>query len=186
MSTLLESPELYDKIKLLGVPSPGVVKLSGHARSVGWDKKAGGAQDGESTTRKGKEACEFTATFYLVFDPVTGLDEFIMWNEGFVPVLRLSYESTAPVALDIYHPDLATLDIKSVVVKKLGGLQYDGKGGATVDVVFLEYFPPKKKPAKKPAGSKSKNPIGAQAGKPDPNAASKAELAALLAQAKAP
>lgn len=184
MPDVIANEELYNKLKLAGVPSPGVVTLSGHKRNIDWDVKAGGAQDGASTTRKGKTPSEFTATFYLVKDLTIELDEFLMWELGFVPVLKATFDGTLPQAVDIYHPDLALLDIKSVVVKSIGGLEYDGKGGARVSVTFLEYVPPKKKQAAKPKGSTTAKP--GEPSKPDPNAAAKATLDALLAEARRP
>lgn len=186
MPDVIAQEELYNKVRLAGVPSPGVVTLSGHKRNIDWDVKAGGAQDGASITRKGKAPSEFTATFYLVKDLTIGLDEFLMWELGFLPVLKATFDGTLPQAVDIYHPDLALLDIKSVVVKSIGGLEYDGKGGARVSVTFLEYVPPKKKTAAKPKGSSTIAAKPGEATKPDPNAAAKATLDALLAEAKRP
>ena len=158
-----EYSELYDSILLAGVLSPGVVKLSGHKRSEKWDVKDGDGQDGASTTRKGKVPVAFTATFSLVVDPASGVDEFVEW-EGFLEVLRTPVSGKNPKALDIYHPDLAELEITSVVVQDIGGKVHDGKGGATVTVTFLPYSPPKKKAAANPSGSK-----GSKGGKEDPN-----------------
>ena len=158
-----EYSELYDSILLAGVLSPGVVKLSGHKRSEKWDVKDGDGQDGASTTRKGRVPTAFTATFALVVDPAAGVDEFVEWD-GFLEVLRTPVSGKDPKALDIYHPDLAELEITSVVVQDIGGKVHDGKGGATVTVTFLPYSPPKKKPAANPSGSK-----GSKGGKEDPN-----------------
>ena len=96
-------------------------------------------------------------------------------------MLASSLEGASPKALAIYHPDLARNKITDVVVESIGVLQHDGKNGATVVVKFLEYRPPKPKPAKKAAAGKA-----AGTSRPDPNADAKRELAALLAQAKAP
>ena len=70
----------------------------------------------------------------------------------------------------------------------MGGLVHDGNGGATVTVKFIEYKPPKPKPAAvakaKPGGGKAAAP--GKPAKPDPNAAAKAELAQLTALARQP
>jgi hypothetical protein len=104
-------------------------------------------------------------------------------------VLRKATGSKEPTALDVYHPDLALLDIKSVVVTKIGGLVHDGKGGATVAVDFLEYRPPTPKGGT-PSGSKGNAGAGAAGGaaggEQDPNADAQAELDALLDEAKKP
>lgn len=189
MTTIYEQPELYDSIVVGGVRSPGVVTLRGHGRSVAWEVKPGGAQDGASTTRQGREPTEFTATFYLVVDPVIGLDEHAAW-EGFAAVLRSTFDGTTPAALDVYHPDLAANGISSCVAKKIGGLEHDGRGGASVTVTFLEYVPPKPKPAAKPRpkGSALKDPNAPGGGtpKPDPLARARAERDRLRREALTP
>jgi hypothetical protein len=180
--------ELFDAITLAGVKSPGKVTLSGHKRAEKWDVKEGDGQDGASTTRKGKELAKFTATFELLYDPTQNIDEFESWD-SFLKVLRRPVASKDPVALDIYHPDLAELDIKSVVVVSIGGKNHSGKGSATVAVEFLEYSPPKPKKAKGAKGGKTSN--GGKTGgganaQVDPNEAAKRELANLLNEAKKP
>lgn len=179
---IYENSDPYDVITLAGVPSPGIVQLAGHDRTIAWDRKAGGGQDGESTTRKGVEATEFTATFSLIIDPIIGLDEETMWKEGFLPVLLATFNGTLPTAVDIYHPDLVDVGIKSVVVKKIGGIVRDGKGGAKVSVTFLEHRPAKKKSTAKPGSKTIADPKAA----PDPLAAHKQQLADLLAEAQRP
>lgn len=179
----IDHETLYDAIVLGGVRSPGFVTLSGHARSEKWDIKDGDGQDGASTTRKGKKVAQFSASFRLVKDPVLGVDEYAEWD-SFLPTLKSTTASKAPVALDIYHPDLAELGIGSVVIEEIGGKVHDGKGGATVSVKFLEYSPPKPKSGS-PKGSKGNSePFGPP--KPDPNADAKAELDAVLAEASGP
>lgn len=182
MPNVLDDEELFNAIVVGGERSPGVVTLRGHKLACDWDVKQGGAQDGASTTRKGKTPQTFTASFYLVIDPTLGIDEQTDWKDRFLPILRSSFEKGAPLAFDIYHPDLVDVQIKSVVVKEIGGLEHDGKGGATAVVQFLPYAPPKPKPAQKPTSVTSQP----KATKPDPNAAAKAQLAALLAEARRP
>lgn len=183
MPSIFDTPDLFDVITLAGVQSPGVVSLSGHERAVKWDRKEAGGQDGESTTRKGVEACEFTATFSLVIDPSIGLDEEIMWREGFLPVLNATFNGTLPQAVDIYHPDLVDVGIKSVVVRKIGGLVRDGKGGSKVTVTFLEYRPAKKKATSKP---KSKGVTADPKAPPDPLQEHLDTLDQLINEAKKP
>ncbi len=140
-----------------------------------------GRQGGASTTYKGEEVAQFTASFYLVKDPVLDLDEFEEWS-AFASIIRSSLPPKGkPKALDIYHPDLAANDIKSVCKASIGGMVHDGKGGATVTVKFIEYRPAKKKGGS-PSGSTSK----ATTKPPDPNADLKAQVAALLDEAKRP
>ncbi len=168
MPNPIDDSDLYDVLVVTGVASPGVVRLSGHDRVIGWDVKKGAGQSGATTTRTSEDPIEFTATFSLV-----DADDWAAWRD-FSDLLRSSVKAKKPQALDVYHPDLAENDIKSVVLKSMGGTVHDGKGGATIAVKLLEYRPPK--PAGgSPAGSKSK-------AKKDPNADVKEELAKTLGE----
>lgn len=171
MSTLTEhiaTLESYDYIWLAGLKSPGVVTLSGHDRDLDWDVKVAPGQKGATTTLKGDKPAEITASFYLVRDDGVGRDDFADWP-AFDAQIRSTVDGKEPKALDVYHPDLATNGITSVVLKKFGGVKHDGKGGQTIDVVFLEYRPAK------PAGG---TPKGSQTKKknPDPDQAALDEL----------
>lgn len=182
---------------LLGTErTPGKVTLSGHDRVDKWDVKQSDGSSGASVTHKGEEAQGFTATFALVQGEANGqaIDEIADFDARIMPLLNGLTGGKNPIALDIYHPDLARNRIGSVVKAKVGGLVRDGKGGATIAVGFQEYFPPKPKTGS-PTGSKSKASGSAASGErtgttvvsaPDPNAEAKAELAALVAEANAP
>jgi hypothetical protein len=171
MTSAVDNPELYDVIVLAGKKSPGVVKITGHDRVIGWDIKKGPGQSGATTTRTSEDPAEVKCDFYLV-----DADEFAAWEE-FLKLARTSISGATPKALDVYHPDLARNDIKSVVLKAIGGVVHDGKGGETHSLTFLEYRPPKPKGGS-PKGSKSKKT-------PDPDAERLAELARLTEQYKA-
>lgn len=186
-----DSEELYNKILLGGVLSPGVVRLSGHDRNQDWDIKAAKGQDGASSSLNGKPIGQFQATFTLVVDYEDGADEIEEWRQ-FQNLIESTTNGQTPVALPIYHPDLALNGFTEVTNGGIGGMIHDGKGGALVTVKFVEYRPPKPKPV---AGAKAKASAGTtsttkggfkQPAKPDPNADAKAELAALLAEAQAP
>lgn len=177
MPNPIDNEDLYNSILLNNVRSPGQVTLSGHERNETWDiKKADGA-GGARSTYKGDEIAQFQASFYLVKDPILGIDEYADW-EAFAAVINSSISAKhKPKALPIYHPDLAANDIKSVCKATIGGMQHDGKGGATVVVKFIEYRPPK------PA---SGIPVSAKTTPPDPNADLKAQIEGLLVQAQQP
>src|SRR5690606_10891447 len=132
-------------------------------------------QTGAVTVNRGPANGGFTATFYLADETdVAGWD-------SFSALIASTVEGPKPKALSVYHPDLARNKITDVVVESLGILNHDGKGGANVTVKFLDFRPPKPKPAKKAAAG-----APAKRERLDPNAARKAELAALLEQARSP
>lgn len=170
-------------------PSPGLVTLSGHDRYKNWDIQAAKGTTGASSQLNGDPIGQFTATFYLAHDRFNedGTNDFDLW-EDFQRLIESMTAGPTPTALPIYHPALARNRFTEVSSGGISGMTYDGKGGATVSVKFIEYKPPKPKAAAgakaKPAGSGS--PGAAKATKPDPNAKAKAELAALVAEARAP
>jgi hypothetical protein len=165
----IDNRDLFDVITLAGVRSPGVVTISGHDRKIGWDVKKAPGQSGASTTRTSEDPVEFTCSFYLVKDDTQGIDDIAAWP-AFLSLIKSTVSGATPKALDIYHPDLVTNRIVSIVLSSFGGVVHDGKGGQTIAVKLQEYRPPKAA-AGTPLGSKSKGP--------DPNQAAKDELAAL-------
>lgn len=171
---ILDNEELFNVIVLAGQTSPGIVRLSGHNRVTEWDIKKGLGIQGATTSIKSIPPIAFTATFELFRDVYTGTDALADWP-AFQSLIESSLTGSTPKAQSIYHPDLARNQITSVVRAEVGGMQYDGKGGATVAVKFQEYRPPVKKTGTVIAGPKPKN---------DPNAAAKAELDRLTTQYK--
>jgi hypothetical protein len=172
-----DDEDLFNAITLAGTRSPGKVTITGHDRKVDWDVKAGSGQSGASTTLKAIPPIEFTCAFYLVRDDSQAIDQVTEWA-SFEDLINSTVNGSTPKALDIYHPDLASRGITSVVLASFGGVIHDGKGGQTVTVKFQEYKPPKPKGGSA-SGSKAK------AAANDPNAAANAELAALTKQYQA-
>lgn len=174
----IDNGDLYDSILAAGVKSPGVVTLSGHDRTIGWDIKKGPGTSGATTTRTSEDPVSFTASFYLVRDDALGIDDLERWPQ-FEQVLRSTVSGATPQAIDIYHPDLAANGITSVVLQKMGGAVHDGMGGVTYAVQLLEYRPPKAKGGT-PSGSKAKKKT-----EPDPDADALKELERLTKQYEA-
>lgn len=179
--------DMLDKIVLGSHVSPGRVRLRGHDRARDWDIKAAAGQTGASSSLNGQPIGEFEAEFTLAVDPHWEWDEIADWTE-FQRVLDSMTSSPTPMALPIYHPDLARNHFSEVSVANVGGLVHDGKGGAVVVVKFIEYRPPRpvratSASARSGSGSAAQAP-GTQP-RPDPNAAAKREVAELLAQAEA-
>jgi len=172
----IDNPDLYYSIKLGEVRSPGKVKLSGHNRTIKWDVKSGNGQAGASITKQGVELTKFKATFSIMRDLSQGIDDYSAWP-AFAELIWSTVRGQVPKALDIYHPELAANDIKSVVLADMGPMvDTDRTGESSITVEFLEYAPPVK------TGGTAKG-SAAKAPKPnDPNAAANAELAALRQQ----
>lgn len=170
-------PDLFKVIVVGGAPSPGKVTLSNCDRQNDWDVQKAKGQTGSTTVNRGPGVSKIVASFYFADEEdVDGWD-------AFQRILAASVEGPKPTALSVYHPDLARNKITDVVVESIGLLQHDGKGGATVVCKFIEYRPAKPKPAVK-AGANSRAPGVTTVN--DPNVARRAELDALLAQARLP
>ena len=148
--------DAWDKLIVAGVPSPGVVRLTGHKRAIGWDVKDASGQDGATTTRKGEPAKKFSSTFQLVDDPWLGSD-FAEWD-AFEAVLLSSVSGAKPMALEVIHPDLQRNGWTSAVVESIGELVLDGRGGGAIQVDWLEYRPPKPKASASPGTTTTSDP----------------------------
>ena len=157
----------WNKIIMAGVPSPGVVKITGATRVIGWDVKAAKGQTGASSARKGEPLGKFTASHYLVDDPEFGND-FDEWD-AYEALAYSSVRGEDPIALEVIHPDLQRLGWTAAVLGSMGEMMLDGKGGATVKIQWQEHRPPA--PKKSSTASKTKAGGG---GNPPETAADKA------------
>ena len=167
----IDDEELYLGLVLGGMRSPGALTLTGHDDPVAWDVKSGNGQSGATITLKELPLRTFKATFYLA-----DAEDFEAW-EAYRDLINSTVNGKAPKALDVYHPDLATQGIKSVVKGKIYGTVHDRKGGQTIAVDFQEYRAPKPKGGS-PNGSATSR-IKPKIDAPDPNQAALDELSRL-------
>lgn len=180
-----DATELFDSIVFDGRRSPGVVTLTGFDREQSIDVQESDGQKGASTKWKGEKCGSGTLTFAIVRND--DRNEFAEWDEyaelfwSTIP----PKSGDKPVAKDIYHPDLARNHYTSIILRKMGKIVHDGKGGATIAVEVAEYYPPK--PAKVGGATGSKPKSGGGAADPnDPVAAATQELNDLLKAASSP
>ena len=109
-------PDLYASIVLGTARSPGVVTLTGHDREWSWDVQQAKGQTGASSALNGDSVGQFQASFYLA----SPADQ-IAWP-AFQRVLESAVMGPKPVALPIYHPDLAANRFTEVCVATIGGV----------------------------------------------------------------
>jgi hypothetical protein len=189
MRTLLND-DLYSTFVLGMVKTRGVVTFSGHDRKAQWDVQQAKGTTGATSKREGDPIGRFTATLTVAGDQYDENGETDAdWLDRFVAMLWAMHLQTPPAALPIYHPDLARNNFTEVSIETIGGVTHDGLGGESITIGFIEYRPPKPKPATKAKAKPSTSTASTAAGmssKPDPNAAAKAELAGLLAEARTP
>lgn len=148
-------PEDWDTLLLGGKETPGVAEVSGADRPYKIDEKDGPGTEGAILTYRGKRLAKFTVK--LKFWLVTGGDDDQLdeWDR-FRPTLEQAANKKGVTALDVVHPALNDLGIKSVICDKIGQLVNEGKGLWSVTLSFIEYAPPKKGNATKtPSSSKT-------------------------------
>ena len=178
----IQNAEDWDKVQIGLYESPGVCVVSGAERKYGWDVKKGKGTQGATLTFNESPPVEFSIKFML-----WEIDHFVQWST-FRTLFKYDPTKKATTAIDIYHPSLADIDVKSVVCKKIGAIEHEGKQLYSVTVDLIEYHPPPKKSAVSTPDTSKPNAntpgIGTQ---PDPIAdAQQAEIAKLLAEAKKP
>lgn len=168
----------WDVVTIGGAVCPGHCEIRGFERNHGWDKKTGKGSLGTTVTFKNKPAVEGSIMFYLY----TGL-HFQLW-ESFRP--RFLYDPTkrSVSAIDIFHPSLADLGIKSVVTESIAPIRHMGENLYGCEVKLIEYIPPPKLDATAtPAGSSSGQ--GTNKNPPAPTDPLQQKVAALFKQFQA-
>ncbi len=187
----LENADALNVVVLGTTTSPGKVTITGHDRKENWDTQKAKGNVGATNKLNGADPGDFTCSFYLAGDGY-GTDfaqsnDFDDW-ETFQKLVDSLTSGPKPIALPIYHPALARQKFTEVSKGMVGGMTYDGLGGATVVVQFKEYKPAKPKPV---AAATGKPRGGSRGGNSailadDPNAAAKRQLAALVEEANKP
>ncbi len=180
----LDDAQDYDVVKIDGVENPGIIApggITGFKRVTEWDVKKGKGTKGGTATLSQLPPAKGSIKF-LLWDPF----HFEAWNA--IYRARFKYDPTKKTknAVDIYHPALDTLDIKSVVTESIGPEEYEGKGLWSITVELLEYIPaPKANISNTPSGSTSNGAKNASGSSGDPIAdAQQAEIKKLLAEAQ--
>lgn len=178
MSDTFAAADPEDHIVLAGRMSPGVCAIGDTGRPFKWDKKDAKGSSGATNTYQGEDLAEFDIVFSF-WDWATQKAE---WD-NFAKLLPPS--SPKPTALDIYHAELAAINVHSVVVTLIGKPVRASNGLRTVKVSFQQYREPKPSggtPRGSATGSEL-NPNGDFIGPPLPPDPVDAQIAALLAKA---
>lgn len=170
----LVTPEAWDVLIVAGEYTPGLAKVTA-SRVHKWDEKKGKGGAGSTLTYAGHDLAEGTIEIRMWEEEQ--YNEFEAKAPAWLP------DPKTPKALDVYHPQLELLKIKSIVIKKLGGVVVSSDGLMTVTIDFLEYAPPK------PAGGTPKGSVAhRKPGDDPPNATSELEkrFGELFDEAKKP
>ena len=145
----LRDPQNWDVITIGGIVSPGVARLGDVGRSYEWDVKVGKGAFGGTTTFTGRVPAKFSVSFSLWrsahFGEWAAFVRALKYDPTKITYSPDTYYTSGVSAVDIYHPSLVFLDIRSVVVEKVGGIVHQGKGIYEASVSFIEWYPPPKR-----------------------------------------
>jgi len=187
----VSSPETWQVVYIGGAPSPGVAQVTKAERLQEFDIKKGKGTKGATVTYTGEPPAEIEVELQLWASPTDAEpdanDHFAEWD-AWRKSLKYDPSKKAISAIDISHPALADLEVKSVVCNQIGMVTHKGKGLYTVAIKFIEYRKPgKKSVVGTPAGSTTAPP-GAKTGETQDTSADaqQKEIARLLAIAQAP
>lgn len=169
----ITTPDVYDVFALAGQTSPGLCDIEGAGSPRKWDVRDGHGQSGATVAFTGNSLSKFKIKVRL-YTP----EEFAAW-QTFRTLLDKAPDGTKPKSLDIYHPWLAELGIKSVVVEDVKQCEQPKDGEFVYEIAFIQWQAPKPS-AGVPKGSKSTATPASDAG----DAADKM-IADLLKQVKA-
>lgn len=184
----IKNPEIWDRVSISGVDTPGLAELSQPTRAYEWDVKVGKGAYGGTTTFTGRVPAKFLMTLTLWraehFDDLEDLYSRLKYDPTKIAFNPNTGYFSGVTALDIYHPSLAAVNINSVVVDKIGAPVHQGKGVYKVEIAFIEYYPPPPFPVvNTPAQS---TPVESGVNIPTAVATAQQELAAVMATAQKP
>lgn len=150
----LTSQGYGDFILLGGYKSPGLCDVSGAGSPRKWEQRPGYGLSGATVVFLGNQLSEFSIKFRLYGDPKVPDPDWEQWNTFEAGVLMKAPTGKRPKALDIWHPALERLKIKTVGVTDVGQPYQSDDGEWTIEVKFIQYAKPKITLAK-PDGAKA-------------------------------
>lgn len=128
--------EPVDHILLAGSKSPGVCDVTEASSVRRWDERRGFGLSGATSVYRGIALAHPVVTFRLYTE-----QDWLEWAL-FALLLVKPPLGTRPRAMDIWHPILEDLDIRSVGVEKLDQpVMSDDSGVWSIKCKFIEYRP---------------------------------------------
>lgn len=170
----------FDIVYIAGGQLPGLASIwtgSKPSRKYKWDKKEGAGTAGDILTYRGSRTVEFVI-------------DLTFWEADQVDAWDAMYPTLTPdgkSGVDITHPTLDRLGVKSIVIEEIVQLFPKGGGQWGVQIGVNEYAPPPKTNVTTTPNGSSNTTAKSDADKP-PTAqtAQEKEIQDLLAEAKKP
>lgn len=128
--------EPVDYVLIAGVRSPGIAELQGFSSPRRWDKRGGYALSGSTLVYRGVDLAEGKLLLRL-----STVEHWAGWSEFSRLVQRAPLGERAR-SMDISHPFLEELGIRSVVVKDVLQPVETADGEWTVEIQLLEFRRP--------------------------------------------
>ncbi|WP_437647871.1 hypothetical protein [Sorangium sp. So ce362] len=136
INPLLDS-DPWRTIVLVGRRNPGLAEVVGAGSPRDWDIRKGYGLSGAFVVYTGDNLAKFTVRIRLFED--AHFDEWDSWAQ----LLAKPPRGVRPKALDIYHPALEDLQIRSVVVEDRSQLAPEDETGMWVsEIKFIQFRAP--------------------------------------------
>ena len=138
MSNPLQTPGIFDKIKINGVENPGLARLkSGGDKNVEVDIQQQPGYIGAVVIFKKENLSKLTYTIEL-----WRVEHFTAWKTFAAMLHAARKRKPKPQILPLIDPRVEHNDIKQIYVVGIGALQDLGKGRYAYDIELLEYKKP--------------------------------------------
>ena len=126
-----------DFVIVRGLPTPGVATIQRAKRTVKVDEIGGYGVSGSVLVVHGRRLVPFD-----IVVRITTPEEWAEW-ENFKSVVLTMPSGINAKALDVWHPWLQGLEVKSAVVTDVSQPEDDGTGALTITISMIEFRKPK-------------------------------------------
>jgi hypothetical protein len=133
----LTNPDAYDYAVIAGKKTPGLLQVVGAGSPRTWDKRKGMGLSGAWLFYMGDDLSEFSLVIRIWTK-----EQWAEW-EQFYPLLQKAPVGTKPKALEIFHPHLAPLGIKAIVVRDVMAPEQTDDGMWEIEVKVTQFRAPK-------------------------------------------
>lgn len=133
----IRNPEAYDVVMIAGQPTPGLAQIVGAGSPRTWDKRKGMGLSGAWLFYMGDDLAEFSIVLQIWTE-----EQWAAW-EKFQPLLQKPPIGTRPKALEVYHPYLAPLGIKAIVVRDVMAPEQKDDGLWEIEIKVTQFRAPK-------------------------------------------
>lgn len=129
--------EPIDQFTVGGLPTPGIAELSGPNSPRAWEEMVGPGLSGARLVFRGLRPSHFSLKFRL-----RSREQWAQWD-AFAKVVKKPPYGKRPRAIDVVHPILASVGIRSVVVEDVIPPQQVEDGVWEAEIKVIEFRAPK-------------------------------------------